>query len=111
VTGPFFHTVRRLFGPLLAALLVTQSVVIPLLDSGQRTTVPVLETEHSASACVHGHDHTVCTQYGSNRQVSSQPPRHGATSQEAMAPAPRLDGIVATLRVAAQHNPRAPPLV
>ena len=108
--NPFFQTIRRLFGPLLATLLVIQSVVVPLLDRGQRTGVPVLESEHSASACVHGHDHTVCTQYGSNHQVSSQAPRHGATSQEAFAPAPRFDESFAPLRVATPHHPRAPPL-
>lgn len=61
--------VRRVLAPWLAALMTSLSVLVPLLDAGERPDGPVVEAEHHAPDCVRGHDHTICLQLGANRAL------------------------------------------
>ena len=63
---PRTTTPRRLLALSIATLLVAVSVAVPVLDAGRAVSSLVLESEHHASSCLTGHDHTVCTQVGSN---------------------------------------------
>lgn len=63
--SPGSRGIRNALAPLLGGLLLASSVLVPLLDGGERAT-PALETEHHPATCVTGHDHTVCTQVGAN---------------------------------------------
>jgi hypothetical protein len=105
-----FTAVRRSLGAALAALMMSQSVAIPLLDRADRVGVPVVESEHNASTCVRGHDHTICTQFSANRQISTDAPRHGGLSRETAASI-GVDHEVATwLAAPTTERTRAPPL-
>jgi hypothetical protein len=90
--------------------MVCLSVAIPMLDKTERMGAAVLESEHSASTCVQGHDHTVCTQYGASRHAPSQPPRHGGISREAFALTPAADEAATSFDQRISHDSRAPPL-
>ena len=63
---------RRLIASLTTALIATLSVAVPLLDGGETSPEPVLESEHSSS-CPVAHNHTVCIQFGAN--LSMRVPR------------------------------------
>jgi hypothetical protein len=63
---------RKAFAASLAgALLLLQGLLVPRLDADDGTRRAVLESEHNNSACVVGHDHTICVQAGANRASSS----------------------------------------
>jgi hypothetical protein len=106
---PFVAGIRRTIAAGFAALMVCQSVAVPLLDRAERLGGPVLESEHSASSCVKGHDHTVCTQFSANHQIPSEAPRHSRTARE-IATFSRESGEIAITRAShsTQHS-RAPP--
>jgi hypothetical protein len=50
----------------LAAVLLTLSVVVPVMDRADFAHAPVVESEHQPGSCPTPHDHTVCTQVGAN---------------------------------------------
>ncbi|MGD2069872.1 MAG: hypothetical protein PVI57_14470 [Gemmatimonadota bacterium] len=60
---------RRLLASILVTILVTLSVAVPAMDGRDYGSGPVFESEHDASACVVGHDHTICTQAGAGRAL------------------------------------------
>ena len=107
---PFFDTVRRRCAPVLVTLLVSLSVLVPLLDRAEASAGPVLESEHNPSTCVRVHDHTVCTQYSSNLSSPSSAPRHGGPPHAPSATARVAEGVIVALAEPAPHQPRAPPL-
>jgi hypothetical protein len=90
--------------------MVCLSVAVPMLDKAEGMGLPVVESEHNASTCVQGHDHTVCTQYGASRHAPSQPPRHGGISHEAFALTPASDEVTTSFDPRISHDSRAPPL-
>jgi hypothetical protein len=68
---------RRCFATALAALMVTLSVVMPVLDRVDVSPYPVAETEHTPTECLEGHDHLICGQIGANHAAAaSDPGRH-----------------------------------
>jgi len=110
VISPFFQKLRRTCAPVLATLLVTLSVLVPLLDRGERVGRPTWEAEHDAATCVRGHDHTICTQFRANHPVLSDAPRHGTVPPAVVALRPLVDEIVIVLASSTPHHSRAPPL-
>jgi len=101
---------RRASATLLAALLLLQSVLVPLLDGADRFRGPVIESEHGATSCGHGHDHSVCTQFGANRLLSSEVAKPHGTSLELVFKNRWVRDGVASLIAASLHHSRAPPL-
>jgi hypothetical protein len=95
---------------LVATVLVTLSVCVPLLEREERAHGPMVESEHSASTCVQGHDHTICTQYGASRHAPSQRLRHGGISHEAFALTAAADEVATSFDPRNSHDSRAPPL-
>ena len=90
--------------------MVVLGVAVPLLDSAGGERGPVIETEHHAT-CVRGHDHTICTQMGSNLQLPAEAdaderPRQGVTTDFRSAVRE-----AASAPLARRHPPRAPPTV
>jgi hypothetical protein len=110
VISPFFDSTRRRVAPVLAALLVVLSVLVPLLDRGEAVGRAALESEHDAATCVRGHDHTVCAQFGANHTIPGDPPRHGTVSHEAVSLRRLTDHGVVTTAPHTLRQPRAPPL-
>lgn len=95
--------------PLTATVIVALSVVVPLLDGGWQSPVPVLESEHDTH-CVVGHDHTICTQATANRALpgvgNADPPPLASEWSVGTAP---VD--VSHPRTSPEgHRSRAPPL-
>jgi hypothetical protein len=105
-----FDTLLRLSAPVLATLLVSLNVLVPLLDRAERSAGPVLESEHNPSTCVRAHDHTVCTQHSSNLSSPAGVPRHGGTAHTTSAPIPLIDDVAVVLADRAPRHSRAPPL-
>jgi hypothetical protein len=103
------HT-KRAVASVLATVMVTLSVCVPLLEREEQSHGPMVESEHSASTCVQGHDHTICTQHGASRQLPSHAPRHGGVSHEAVALTPPVHEIGGTPDLQVSHDSRAPPL-
>lgn len=106
------HTrgIRRLLSPLLATVMLTLSVAVPVLDTDRASFAPVLESEHAPGQCVVGHDHTLCAQVAASRPLP-------ASERRLPLPALRVADPVDTLREALHqrltttgHSPRAPPL-
>lgn len=102
------EVVRRALSPLLAVLILGTGVVAPALDRGG-VHGAALEAEHHPSACVRGHDHTICTQLGASRLA----PAGGAetpTSAPILAiPLPSVVGLPSQPTLFAHHHARAPP--
>jgi hypothetical protein len=54
-------------------LLLTLSVVVPVMEQGSLFDRPVVEREHEPGECPSGHDHTICTQMGANLSLEAAP--------------------------------------
>ena len=105
-----WKTLRRAIAPAQAALLLSLSVAVPVLDGAERSRGPVLESKHSAGACVVGHDHSVCTQLSSNRVISGEGPRHGPTTGHTVAAPAHESQDTPPHVVPLARRSRAPPL-
>ena len=57
---------RRAVASPLAALLLTLSVAVPVMERADVSHAPAVESEHQPGTCPAPHDHTVCTQVGAN---------------------------------------------
>jgi hypothetical protein len=110
VINPFFEAIRRRCAPVLVTLLVSLSVLVPLLDRGELNGGYAFESEHDAATCVRAHDHTVCTQFGANHSIPSAAPRHGTVSHVAAALDTLADQLFAPQDLHTSHLSRAPPL-
>jgi hypothetical protein len=106
--SPFFKPTWNATAPVLVTLLTMLSVLVPLLHLGEGID-RALESEHHAATCVRGHDHSVCTQFGFNPPVPSDPPRRGTVSHEAVTLGPSVDQLFAPQDLHASHPSRAPP--
>ena len=67
-----------MLAPVLATFTLVTSVLVPVLDAGERHVGAILESEHDPATCVWGHDHGLCTQVGASRSLTSEPPRFAA---------------------------------
>jgi hypothetical protein len=110
VISPFFESVRRRCAPVLAVVLVALSVLVPLLDRGERIGGYAFESEHDAATCVRVHDHTVCTQFGANHSIASEAPRRGTLSHEAVVSGALADRLPAPQDLHTSQLSRAPPV-
>lgn len=106
------HTTgRKLPALILPPLLLAIGVVVPLLDRDLYDRGPVLEAEHSPSACVVAHDHTICTQVGASRWAPAKPAVPWLSFRRQTPPPSSESRIqLRSLRKGSRH-PRAPPLV
>jgi hypothetical protein len=107
---PLSNYMNRAAAALLTTLLVALSVCVPMLERADRAHGPVIESEHNASTCVQGHDHTVCTQYNANRLVPSPLIRPHGTSREDIERSHRIDEVATAFARATPQRSRAPPL-
>jgi hypothetical protein len=58
--------IRRIVSTVLATLMLTLSVAVPLMERADVTGTLAVESRHDPSTCPHGHDHRLCTQIGAN---------------------------------------------
>lgn len=104
------RTPRAVLSLLLGVLVLGQAVLTPLLERSEGGRRSVLESRHVAGSCVVGHDHTLCTQVGANRALSTDVVRLRlpvvALSVSTRIEAPRL----ASASRDPGHRPRAPPI-
>ena len=87
---------NRLLLTTLCLVSLQTSALVPVLDAGELEHAPVLESRHDPSACVRGHDHSICTQVAGSRAVPAERVRH--------------EHSVASPRADVRHVPPAPPL-
>lgn len=102
------EVVRRALSPLLAVLILGTGVVAPALDRGG-VHGAALEAEHHPSACVQGHDHTICTQLGASRLAPAGGPESPQRASTLELPLPTLAGLPSTPALLAHRHARAPP--
>lgn len=70
--------IRRIASTVLAALMLTLSVAVPLMERADVTGTLAVESRHHASTCPHGHDHRLCTQIGANFSLATSAYDHRA---------------------------------
>lgn len=99
---------RRALSPLLAVLVIGSGLVAPVLDGGGAHGA-ALEAEHHPSACVRGHDHTVCTQLGANRLAPAEGAETPAWDSTLELAAPDPTALPSTPSFLAHRHARAPP--
>ena len=102
---------RRCLATALAAVMLTLSIVMPVLDRADITAEPVAESEHVPAECLQGHDHWICTLVGANHAAAAS--ASSGHQQQRLHPlaslTPRLAAVQATIL---QGPPsRAPPKV
>ena len=104
----FQESVARRLGPVLASWMLAIGTAIPFLDHEMFTSEIAVEAEHRVACNLTSHDHTVCTQFGQQRWVTTAsqavqvpPSLPVATEETQLVPA-------RSLRVLPTH-PRAPP--
>lgn len=99
----------RLTASLTLALLTALSVAVPMLDAGDGFQGPGIEAEHHASTCVVVHHHTICTQAGANRALTTHAPAPRRTASELVLPDPVPVGAAPASHSIGSSLPRAPP--
>lgn len=105
------HGTGRVIAPLLAALMLSLGVVVPLVDVVAAGELPALESEHRDATCGWGHDHTVCTQHLANQGLGTAPADRQDAEPLAATPNPG-DAPEALPTLTLEAPPaRAPPLV
>ena len=62
---------RRTLSLGLAALMLSLSVAIPVLERGELSGTLGIESSHDANRCGHVHDHRICTQLSANLSLAS----------------------------------------
>ena len=102
---------RRCFNTALAALMLTLSVVLPVLDRVDVTPEPVAESGHTPAECLQGHDHSICTQVGANHAAAT--PESGRHHQDMVYRLVSLTSRPAPVQTTLPegHPSRAPPTV
>ena len=101
---------RALWAP-MTALMLLLSVAIPMLDSADFGTEPVVESQHDPASCAPAHDHTLCTPVGSSQALLAKAPKRAPVF--VVTPGALL-GSMAWVRVSALcqgHPTRGPPSV
>lgn len=103
-------TLRRVLGTLLATLLLTLSVAVPVLERVDLSLEPVAESAHDPGACAPSHDHTVCTQVGANVALASGPVHQPGSADVWTTLAPEGPESRPSSGWADAHRARGPPL-
>lgn len=94
-----------------ALLMLSLSIAVPLLERADVVTAPVAESEHNPATCPPAHDHTVCTQVGSNLAAPAPAHEHRLTRVVLQTATPS-DAVPATATAFPEGHPtRAPPRV
>jgi hypothetical protein len=70
---PGGKAIGRVFGTLLATLMLALSVAVPLLERADLSLDPVAESAHEPGTCARAHDHTICTQVSANVALTTGP--------------------------------------
>ena len=83
----------------------------PALDVDLFSQRPVVEKEHDPSACVKGHDHTLCSQVSAGKWMFTAPAPPWLRLDHTTLTLRALSVRTSTLREAASPLPRAPPLI
>lgn len=103
--------IRRALGAPISTLLLLLSVAVPVMDAADLATVTVVESRHDPASCAPSHDHTVCTQVGTDPPLATgEGLRAGAAPGSAPA-AWEVSVSAAPSGLADGHPTRAPPAV
>lgn len=62
---------RRCVATALAALILSLSVAVPLMERGDLSSGSAVESGHDPARCGQGHDHRICTQIGGHRALAA----------------------------------------
>ena len=94
----------------LAALMLSLSVAIPVLERGELSGAVGIESSHDPGRCGHVHDHRICTQLSANLSLASVAYRY--VPLQVTLRAPRPDVPKSTHHASFFEGPpsRAPPL-
>jgi hypothetical protein len=90
-------------------LMLSLSVALPLLERADLVAVPVAESAHDPSACPRAHDHTVCTQVGSNLSLAVPALEQRMAYRVVRVAAAEAVSTVRVASLAAANPQRAPP--
>ena len=102
---------QRLLAGLLAVAALALGPAVSVLDAEEGKHGPVMESAHDAAECVHGHDHSICTQVGANVGRTTVPPRHGLGADHRREPSLLARDVAApTAPLVRPVGSRAPPL-
>lgn len=102
--------VRKSVSVWLAALMLSLSVAVPVLERADLVHAPVAESQHAPGSCPSAHDHTVCTQVGANLSATASGDAPGLTEILGTVSAPVMAPRVAQSPLPEGHPSRAPPL-
>ena len=94
----------------LSALLLILSVAVPALERAEFAHESAIESEHDPAHCPPAHDHTVCTQVGSNLSLTAAPTLVDHNQEVFRVAAPVEAPASAHSVFAYGHPSRAPPL-
>ena len=94
----------------IAALMLTLSVAIPVLERADFVDEPVAESEHGPTDCPRGHDHTVCRQVNANSPSISRRLTPQLTDRVLVVASPPETPRVGSSTFREGHPSRAPPL-
>lgn len=103
-------TVRRFLSTGVAALMLSLSVALPLMERAELLSEPVAESEHDPATCPPPHDHRVCTQVGANLAVPSASHEHALPTGHVFRVAHRTDAAALSAAHADGNRSRAPPI-
>lgn len=70
--------IRRASAAWLSAAMLSLSVAVPVMERADVGERERWESSHAPGACTRAHDHTVCTQVGSNLSLPSTTVHHAA---------------------------------
>ena len=84
---------RAILSAPLAALMLTSSVLMPLIERADLGREPVVESQHDPNRCPPAHDHSVCVlSNGSTASLAAPGANDSAPRQVRMAPLLALMG-------------------
>ena len=101
---------RKGISAVVAILMLTLSIALPVLEHSDILDEPVAESEHNPATCPSGHDHTICTQVGVNMALPAESPAYAPGLHEATVGAPGEQPTVLSAAFPEGHPSRAPPL-
>jgi len=102
--------IRQVLGTCLAALMVTLSVAVPLLERADLARGTALESQHNPTTCAPAHNHTLCTQVGASHALPSRRDLRVGSSLFVYGPQGRPLGASFLPALVDGHPTRAPPL-
>lgn len=100
----------RVVGGPLVVVLLGLGVALPHLEAHERSTVPVIESEHDGTACVVVHDHRICVLGGALRAWLPTPEPHALPELPVLALVSQQAETLLTRLRTTRTRARAPPL-